>query len=594
MGETRAGGKAEKAAIDERIAAVARDEFGWETLRPGQLVAVRAVVQGHDALAVMPTGYGKSAIYQLAGHLLDGPTVVVSPLISLQADQVRSIRSRTGDGREAVAVNSGRSKRANDEAWVWVANGSAEFVFLAPEQLARDEVVERLRDLGVSLFVVDEAHCVTSWGRDFRPAYLRLGAVIRRLGGPRILALTATGSAPVRDEIVQRLGLREPEVFVHGFDRPNIRLAVERHESEHEKERAVLEQVTRLAPPGLVYLATRGDTERVADALGATGLRAAAYHGGLGARERAEVHELFQAGGLDVVVATSAFGMGIDKPDVRFVVHGDVTESLDSYYQELGRAGRDGEPALATLHYRPEDLGLRRFFAGGRVSEERVGDVVEALLAGGGGVDGSAVRSVSDLVEATGLPDRAVENIVNLLVETGLLAEEGEGVVLASAVTPEQAFDAVTSARERQERIDTSRIVLMQGYAETRGCRRQFLLGYFGDDLAAPCGNCDVCTRRGWGPGGTDARPGLRGDGAAGVADASVPTPEAGGLPEAGAPTAPPYAEGDDVIHVAWGPGEIVSLDGDRLTAYFPAQGYKVLSLDAVLTRDLLRPAAPE
>ncbi|QJU56099.1 ATP-dependent DNA helicase RecQ [Herbiconiux sp. SALV-R1] len=557
--------------MDERIAAVARDVFGWEALRPGQLIAVRAVVQGHDALAVMPTGYGKSAIYQLAGHLLDGPTVVVSPLISLQVDQVRSIRSRTGDEHEAVAVNSGRSKRANDEAWVSVANGATEFVFLAPEQLARDKVVERLRDLGVSLFVVDEAHCVTAWGRDFRPAYLRLGSVIRRLGGPRILALTATGSAPVRDEIVERLGLRDPEVFVHGFDRPNIRLAVERHESEHEKERAVLEQVAALTPPGLVYLATRADTERVARALGDLGLRAAAYHGGLGARERTEVHELFQAGGLDVVVATSAFGMGIDKADVRFVVHGDVTESLDSYYQELGRAGRDGGPALATLHYRAEDLGLRRFFAGGRVSEERVEDVVGALVAGG-----PAVHNVSELVAATGLPERAVENIVNLLVETGHLTEEGGGVVLAAAVTQEVAFAAVTAARERQERIDTSRISLMQGYAETRGCRRQFLLSYFGDDLTTPCGNCDVCTHRGWGAGGTDSHTGMTDD-----ASAAFPTTVA----------TPPFADGDDVVHATWGPGQIVSLDGDRLTAYFPTQGYKVLSLQAVLARNLLRPA---
>lgn len=536
--------------------------FGWERLKPGQMEAIEAVVEGRDVLAVMPTGYGKSAIYQVAAPLLDGPALVISPLIALQADQVRQIATAAA-APEAVAVNSAQSRSANARAWEAVESGEAEYLFLAPEQLANESVIDELATAGVRLVVVDEAHCVSAWGHDFRPDYLRLGDAIEALGHPRVLALTATGSTPIREEIVERLGMREPRILVGGFDRPNIRLAVERHEHEQAKAEAVLASVSEAATPGLVYVATRKDTERLADELQESGFRAAAYHGGMGARARRAVHESFLGDGLDVVVATSAFGMGVDKPNVRFVVHGAITESLDAYYQEVGRGGRDGEPADAVLHYRPEDLGLRTFFASGRPSAERVSAVVSALA------DASADGPVpiARLAEAAGLPVRAVTNIVNLLGDAGAVSHDEHGVRPSGRLSVARAQELVDEIVERRRRIDESRLAMIRAYAETTRCRRTFLLEYFGAETAEPCGNCDTCER--------------------GTAYEQAEAEAAAGADTAGAPR---YAVDQLVRHTEWGEGRVVSVEADRITVFFDEEGYRVLSLAVVDEERLLAP----
>ncbi|MBM7504758.1 RecQ family ATP-dependent DNA helicase [Agromyces aurantiacus] len=539
--------------LNDRMQRIAEERFGWRALKPGQAEAIRAVVGGRDTLVVMPTGYGKSAVYQVAAHLLDGPTLVVSPLIALQADQVRHLEAASGDGA-AVAVNSAHSAAANERAWQSVAGGEAEFVFLAPEQLAKPEVVEEIAGLGVSLVVVDEAHCVSSWGHDFRPDYLRLGAAIDAIGRPRVIALTATGSAPVREEIIERLGLREPLVLVGGFDRPNIHLAVERHESEADKERAVLESALGAEKPGLVYVATRADTERFAERFREEGLRAAAYHGGMAARARPETHEAFLADGLDLVVATSAFGMGVDKPNVRFIVHGDVTESIDAYYQEVGRSGRDGAPSTATLHYRAEDLGLRTFFASGRPREDRVIAVAAALSAGDG------PRSGRELAAELDLPARAVTAILNALVEAQVATAVDDGVELHGRIDPETALAAVDEVVDRRRRIDESRLAMIRGYAETPRCRRAFLLEYFGVEAAEPCGNCDTCDR-------------------GSAFEHHDETVEGA------------YRLDQAVRHREWGDGRVMSIESDRITVFFGEEGYRVLSLDAVRDGGLLTTA---
>ncbi len=545
-------------ATASEIRRVARERFGWESLRPGQLEAIQTANSGRDVLAVMPTGYGKSAIYQVAATLQPGPTVVVSPLIALQADQVAGLEAAR-DAPEAVAVNSAQSHAANERAWEEISTDAAEFIFLAPEQLAKDDVVDRLTASGVSLFVVDEAHSVSSWGHDFRPDYLRLGDVIQRLGHPTVVALTATGSPPVRDEIVERLGMRNARVLTHGFDRPNLRLEVVRHETDAEKRRAVVEQVLQLPRPGLVYVSTRRDATRYAEELARLGLKAAPYHAGLPVAERRQTHEGFLGDSLDVVVATSAFGMGIDKHNVRFVVHAAITESLDAYYQEIGRSGRDGEPAEATLHYRSEDLGLRTFFASGAPHHDELVAAFDAIAA-------AHPLRMAELGQALGISTRRASTLVNLLDEADVVHTGRRGVRPKASVTAEEAAIRAVEAAESRERIERSRIAMMRSYAETLRCRRQFLLGYFGEELPHPCGNCDTCT--------------------SGSAYESHDATTAGAGRHAGRDGE--YPPETTVRHREWGPGVVMSAEEDRITVFFEEEGYKVLSLDAIREHDLL------
>lgn len=533
---------------------VARERFGWSELRPEQVTAVEGLVEGRDALVVWATGSGKSAVYQVAGAMRGGVTVVVSPLIALQEDQLTRLKDAP-DAPGAVAMNSARSARAREAGWDRLRSGEAGYVLLAPEQLARDEVVEALATLEVSLFVVDEAHCIASWGHDFRPDYLGLGAVAERLGRPPIVALTATASTPVREEIVERLGLRGPALLLGDVDRPGTRLDVRRHSEDREKRDAVIADVASLTGPGLLYVATRRAAEEYADALAEKGLRSRAYHAGLRAAERREVHESFLDDSLDVVVATSAFGMGIDKENVRFVVHADIPESVDAYYQELGRAGRDGDPAQATLHYREEDLALRRYFATKNPDGHELRVLVEALRSG--------IRRKAELASAAQLSPRRVSALLSLLVDTGSVRLDRTGAALRSNVQTRTAVAAALERVEARERIDRSRIDAMREYAETRRCRRQVLLGYFGQDLAEPCGACDTC------------------------ASGSAFT-----FGESDAASSPGFRVDDKVEHREWGLGTVVAVEDDRLRVFFDSEGYKLLSREIVEQEELLRAVA--
>jgi ATP-dependent DNA helicase RecQ len=532
------------------IARAAREVFGWEELRDGQEESVAALIDGRDVVAVLPTGAGKSAVYQLAGTLRAGITIVVSPLIALQADQLAQLDDTPRAPRGRM-LNSTVSDRETAEVWEAVRSGEVEFLLLAPEQLVKDDIVARLAATDIGLFVVDEAHCVASWGHDFRPDYLRLGEVRDRLGHPPTVALTATGAQPVREEIIDRLGLRDPLLVVRGVDRPNIDLEVRRAATASQKERDVLELIPSLPRPGLVYAATRREAEQYTAALRERGMRADTYHAGLSASDRRRTHEGFLGGDLDVVVATNAFGMGIDKPDVRFVVHASVPDSLDAYYQEIGRAGRDGKPARAVLFYRSEDLGIRKYFTARSVDVEGLRRLFRALSLQ------AAPLPLRALAEKLDLPTRRVTGMVNLLADAGAVRLGKRGASAVSGVSPKQAAAAASDASERRERIELSRLEVMRRYAETRDCRRRVLLGYFGDELAAPCGSCDTCRE------GTAER--------TAPADADVP-----------------YPSGSEVEHVEWGRGSVVDVEDDRLTVFFDEQGYKTLQLAAVEERDLL------
>jgi ATP-dependent DNA helicase RecQ len=525
---------------------VAKRTLGFG-LRPEQAAAVEAVVSGRDVLVVMPTGAGKSAVYQVAGALVPGPTVVVSPLIALQRDQVEAIEhAEVGD---AAALNSSLSAGARDEALDELRDGSLEFLLLAPEQLANEETLEELAAARPSLFVVDEAHCISEWGHDFRPEYLRLGAAAERLGGPTIVALTATASPPVRDEIVERLHMRDPLVLVHGFDRPNLHLAVEEHFDEKAKDEALLEAVVAAPKPGIVYAATRAAAEHVAAGLVARGLTAAPYHAGLAKSERDDAQTRFMDDDLDVVVATTAFGMGVDKANVRFVFHHAIADSVDAYYQEIGRAGRDGAPASARLFYRREDLGLRRFFGGaGAVDAEEVSAVAAAVAAHARPVPAAALQ------DETGLSQTKLATALARLEDVGAVEILPTGEVASDEPIARDTVTAAVEAQEHRREFDRSRLEMVRAYAEVRDCRRAFVLSYFGEAFEPPCGNCDNC-------------------------DAGI---------VATARDEVPFEVGARVRHAAWGDGAVQRYEGDKMVVLFDEVGYRTLAVDLVEEHDLL------
>jgi ATP-dependent DNA helicase RecQ len=537
-----------------QVRELARERLGFEELRPGQLEAVRSAAAGRDTLCVMSTGSGKTAIYQLAGLLLDGPTVVISPLIALQQDQLDAIED--AEGGEAATVNSALTARRREATLAEAEEDELDFLLMAPEQLANEEVLGRLADAGVALLVVDEAHCVSQWGHDFRPDYLRVGPAIAALGHPPVLALTATAAPPVRAEIAEALGMRDPEVIVRGFDRPNIRLEVARFHDGDRKHRALLDRVAAAPGPGIVYCATKKGAERLARELREAGVSARHYHGGLTPKRREKRQRAFvEDGEIDVMVATIAFGMGIDKPDVRFVFHHDVSESVDSYYQELGRVGRDGEPAEAVLFYRAEDLGLRRFFASGGVKDDELQQVAQALLAR------DEPARPGELAGELPISDTKLATAVEHLQEAGFaeVLDDGAIRVASDGADLSEAVARAGEAEEHRQAFDRSRVEMMRAYAETDGCRRAFILGYFGEEYEPPCGNCDVCERRG--------------------DDVRRESEDAG-----------PFEVGQRVRHGEWGAGTVARAQDGQITVVFDTVGYKTLAAELVLERELLAP----
>ena len=477
-----------QAAKAPALSETARVKFGFEQLRPGQREAMESVMAGRDTLAVLPTGAGKSAIYQIPALLLDGPTVVVSPLIALQKDQSQNLSGHEVGG--AAVVNSHTHVREKAKTLQTLEKGNLEFIFVTPEQLAKGEILESLRESKPSLFVVDEAHCVSEWGHDFRPDYLKLGCAIEALGHPTVLALTATASQQVRDEIAVRLQMREPAIIVKGFDRPNISLRVDTFQTEDDKRAALIHRVGWSEGAGIVYVASRRHAEELAREISADGTNVCSYHGGMAAKERNPVQDAFMSGEARVIVATSAFGMGIDKPDIRFVYHYDIPHSVDEYYQEIGRAGRDGEPAEACLFYRAEDLNIHKFFAGsGKLDAAKIARVAEAIEK----KDGPA--TVKDLAAETAIAPTKVTRAIQKLEDAGAVQKVPEGVVAVAENAEELKAAALTAGGESEQRHESElqRIAGMRDYAERRGCRRAYILRYFGEDAAEHCGTCDNC-----------------------------------------------------------------------------------------------------
>ncbi len=533
----------------------ARDVLGFDELRPAQVQALKAVLAGHDTLTVMPTGSGKSAIYQLAAISGAGPAVVISPLLALQRDQVEALEAkRPGTAAAWNSTISASARREIDRRW---RQGELDLLYLAPESI--ESTGDMLTKHPPKLAVVDEAHCVLEWGHDFRPEYLNLPVHFDSWRCPPVLALTATASPPARDAIAELLDLWDPDVFVAGFNRPEIHLAVERFRDATEKRAALLNEATHLSKTsggaGIVYCATREGTEDVASALAARGVKTAVYHGGLGRTERARVQDAFDTNEIDLIAATLAFGLGVDKPDVRFVLHLDPPASLDAYYQEAGRAGRDGQPAEAKLFWCPDDLVLQRFMGGGMTLEsETLERVVTALAAVGEPVAPHLVQQ--DL----GLTDARASAVLRRLEEVGAVEIFENGWVMAiRGVDTRAAVVEALKLQGRYRRYVRSRLDMLKAYAEGSGCRRAFLLGYFGEAHDAPCGNCDLCDQLGHTGAETDAQ-------------------------------VFPFRVGYRVEHDLYGPGEITGIDDEKVTLRFEREGYMQLALDHVLENQLLRP----
>jgi ATP-dependent DNA helicase RecQ len=516
--------------------------YGLASFRPGQRRAVEAALAGRDGLVIMPTGGGKSLCYILPGLASPRLTVVVSPLIALMSDQYRKLAQ---DGHPAVMLASGLSEDHNREALAAIRDGSARITFCSPERFASRPFVEALATREIALFAVDEAHCLSEWGHDFRPDYLRLRGVIEQLGSPPTLACTATATPMVAEEITTRLALRDPSIVHGGFDRPNLSFDVLTFEGKGSVARkfATLAATLKMPEnrPAIVYAGTRKDVESVASELRGLGLNAVGYHAGMAPDERASAQFRFLEDDVDVVVATNAFGMGVDKPNVRCVVHYATPTSIEAYYQEAGRAGRDGAPARAVLLASRADLGrLIRFNENRSVSVEAVAAYVARLE-----------RSSDDGVLTIPSPREDTDRIALAVAERAgalVLAPAGGGnlrVTLGNELDWHSAREIVGIAKERGwsayraiERFTSSADI----------CRRRQILEHFGDrELGTPTGRCcDVCDPIDWLPSPAEIAAAVPGSG-------SVRRGRGGG----GGSTAPPVeldAEGEKLFQAlaAW------------------------------------------
>jgi ATP-dependent DNA helicase RecQ len=474
--------------------------FGFREFLDAQEEVIATILNGQDTLVVMPTGGGKSLCYQLPALMLEGVTIVVSPLIALMKDQVDALERR---GISAVLINSTLSPAEQQARIARLASGEFKLVYIAPERFRSRSFLDALGRTSISLFAIDEAHCISQWGHDFRPDYFRLGEVLERLGRPQVAAFTATATPEVRRDILAQLRLDEPREFVAGFARPNLRLSihhVEKEAAKYERVRALLNE----HKTGIIYCATRKRVEAVQAMLAGWRVKSVAYHGGLSDGERELAQNEFISRRYDVAVATNAFGMGIDRPDIRFVAHFEIPGSVEAYYQEAGRAGRDGEPAVCELYFNYADTRVQEFFIeGSNPSRQTIQDVYEVLRASAD-AHGDVLLPIREIAERlggkdAGINDMAVGAALALLHRADYVervdvpGQRARGTrILKADLKPAQIVLDWPALAEK-ERRDRAKLKQMVDLVYARTCRQQSILRYFGEAEPERCGICDIC-----------------------------------------------------------------------------------------------------